>query len=89
MSRKEPKLEGSPEGEGGERMTSSTSGGVLANDDAGEEYGESDRSGSKFKNSIQSRSKVGSPGCSRSSWGISNKAEKASAGVVTSTEDAL
>ena len=49
-------------------MTSSTSGGVLANDDADEgEYGKSEKSGSKFRNSVQSVSNVGSPGCDRSS----------------------
>lgn len=47
-------LEGSLSGEG-ERMVSSTSGGVLANDDADEgEYGKSEKSGSKFRNSVQS-----------------------------------
>ena len=64
MSRNGSGLEGSlSEGEEGERMASSTSGGVLAKDDVGEENGKSDRSGSKFRNSVQSQSKVGSSGC--------------------------
>ena len=45
-------------------MASSISGGVLASDDVGEgEYGKSEISGSKFRNSVQSQSKIGSPGC--------------------------
>ena len=49
-------------------MVSSTNGGVLANDDARDgEYGKRDELGSKFRNSDQSESKVGSPGCDRSS----------------------
>ena len=68
MPGRESGLEGSlPEREEGERMASSTSGGVLANDDASEgEYGKSERSGSRFRNSVQSESKAGSPGCDRS-----------------------
>lgn len=49
-------------------MTSSTRGGVPASDDAGEgEGGKRERSGSKFKNSTQSVSKVGRSDCNRSS----------------------
>ena len=49
-------------------MELSTSGGVLTNDDADEgEYGKSEKSGSKFKNSVQSVSKVESPDCDRQS----------------------
>jgi len=49
-------------------MASLTSGGVLSGDDAGGgEDGKKEGSGSKFRNSVQSQSKVGSPGCNRSS----------------------
>jgi len=49
-------------------MASSTSGGVLANDDANDgEYGKREKSGSQFRNSVQSESKVGRPGCNKSS----------------------
>lgn len=49
-------------------MASSMSGGVLAKDDESEgEYGKSGKLGSKFRKSVQSESKVGSPGCGRSS----------------------
>ena len=66
-------------GEEGERVASSMSGGVLADDDTSEgEDGKRERSGSKFRNSVQSGPKVGSFGCDRSSCGISNKAEKSS-----------
>ena len=68
-------------------MASLTSGGVLANDDADEgEYEKSEKSGSKFRNSVQSVSKVGSPGCDRSSRGISNKVVKSLAGTAVSAE---
>jgi hypothetical protein len=84
-------LEGSLSGDReGERVMSSTSDGVLVND--GTDDGEDDKregSGSKFRNSVQSASKVESAGCNRSSSGISNKAEKSSPGIAMSTEDAL
>ena len=52
MSRRGPGLDGLlSEGEAGERMASSTSGGVLSNDDVSEgEDGKRERSGSKFRN---------------------------------------
>ena len=54
-SRRAPGLQGLLEGEEeGERIASSTRGGVLADDDASEgEGGNSDNSGSKFRNSVQ------------------------------------
>lgn len=49
--------------EGGERVASSTRGGVPANDDASDGEGwKRERSGSKFRNSLQSESKEGSDG---------------------------
>ena len=54
-------------------MASSKSGGVLAND--GEKM---ERSGSKFRNSLQSEVRICGVGCSRSSCGISNRTEKSS-----------
>lgn len=61
-------------------MASSTSGGVLANDDDASdgEEGKRERSGSKFRNSVQSQLKVGSADCNISSCGMSNKAENPS-----------
>jgi len=80
ISRARPGLEGSlQKGEEGERVASSTSGGVSVDDDASEgEDGKRERSGSRFRNSVQSESKVRSVGCNRSICGISNKAEKSS-----------
>jgi len=91
MSRRGPGLEGPQlEGEGGERMASSTSGGVLANEDNSEgEDGKRERSGSKFKNWVQSELKLGSSDCNRSSFGISNKAEMSSAYAVRPLNGAL
>ena len=58
-------------------MASPKSGGVLVNDGTTEgEHRKAGRSGSKFRNSVQSGLKVESAGCSISSCGISNKAEK-------------
>lgn len=55
-------------------MASSTSGGVFADDDEREgEKGKKENSGSKFRNSVQSQSKMGGVGGNRSSCGISNK----------------
>ena len=60
-------------------MTSSMSGGVLADDDVSEgEEGKREKSESKFRNSVQSGLKVGRVGGNKSSCGISNQAEKAS-----------
>jgi len=70
-------------------MASSISGGVLADDDASEgEGGKRERSGSKFRNSVQSEPKVGSVDRSRSSCGISNKAGKSSTRAVLSEKSA-
>ena len=60
-------------------MASSTSGGVLANDDVSEgEDGKRERSSSKFRNWVQSELKLGRGCCNRSSCGISNKGEMSS-----------
>ena len=60
-----------------ERMASSAKGGVLADDDKSEgEGGKRERSGSRFRNSLQSESKLGSSDCSRSSCGISSEPGK-------------
>ena len=67
-----------------ERIVSSMSGGVVANEDTSEgEEGNSENSGSKFRNSVQSELNVGSVGGNRSSCGISNKEGKSSVGVET------
>lgn len=81
-------LEGPLSGrEEGERMASSTSGGVLADDGGSKGEGwERVRSGSKFRNSLQSELKEGRTGCSRSSCVISNKAVKASSDTATVAE---
>ena len=58
-------------------MASSARDGVLVDDGMSEgEGGKGERSGSKFRNSLQSESKVGTSDCSISSCGISNKLEK-------------
>ena len=91
MSRRGPGLDGLlSEGEEGERMASSTSGGVLSNDDVSEgEGGKRERSDSKFRNWVQSELKLGRAGCDRSSRGISNKAEMSSTNPVRSLEGTL
>ena len=69
-------------------MASSTRGGVLANDETREgEGGKMGRSDSKFRNSVQSELKVGSPNpdCTRSSCGGSNRVDKSSAMEATAT----
>ena len=74
----------SQEGEG-ERMASSMSNGVLADDDVSDGGGKKrEKSGSKFRNSVQSEPEVGGGGCNRSNWGTSNKAEKLSTREVLS-----
>lgn len=61
--------------------------GVLVDDDKSEgEDGKGEKSGSKFRNSVQSEVKVGSADCNKSSCGISNKAEKSPGDPVTSAE---
>ena len=72
-------------GEEGERMTSSTSGGVLVDDGASEgEGGKKERSFSKFRNSVQLASKVGGVVCNSSSPGISNRVDRLSVVKATS-----
>jgi len=66
------------------------SGGVLANDEVSEgEDGKRERSGSKFRNWVQSALELGRACCNRSSCGISNKAEISSTDKATSLEGAL
>ena len=66
-------------------MASSTSGGVLADDDVSEGENEKrERSGSKFKNWVQSELELGRAGCNRSSCGISNEVEMTSTGTTRS-----
>ena len=91
MSRRGPGLDGLlSEGEEGERMASSMSGGVLSSDDASEgDDGKRETSGSKFRNWVQSELKLGRVCCSRSSCGISNRAEISSADTTRSLEGTL
>lgn len=66
----------------GERLASSTSGGVLADDEMRDgEDGGRQGSNSKFKSLVQSESKVEGVGCDRSSWGFPNNAERSSTGT--------
>lgn len=78
VSRRGSGLEGPLSGGEGERVASSTSGGVFSNKGTREGEGKGGRSGSKFKNSVQSESKVRCDDCNRSSCGISNRAENSS-----------
>jgi len=71
-------------------MASSTSGGVLADDDMSEgKDWEREKSGSKFRNSVQSELNEGSAGCNESSCGISNRALSASIDTAMSAGGAL